>query len=673
MLTQGFQPVPVEHFGGLVTRWPAEMLDADLATEALNVRYTQAEVGSREGLRLLAQTPSAVRGVAQLTRDGGVAQAAAYGFDGYLRAESPAGSGNFQNVGAAGVNPCWMNAAQAYGRLYMGFTRNGLDGIASPSYWDGTELEPVTASPPAGAPNAQDSPSSGNVAAGLRWVVVLYRFLDGSLSAPSPPTSWTAAGGKEALIGSIATGPGANVAARVVAFTVAGGSQDGPYFYVPSSQTVNGVNETATVIEDNVTTSATFNFDDAFLAASVDVTDMFRAITLPFEAAVAYLPAVDRLAWWGEVSGASVSPSLVRFSEAADAGKYLGDTGFILVSPNDGEHVTAVFERRGTIYVAKESKLFELVPNDGDPATWQIVTVSERVGCCGPRAHAAGNDFDLLLHRDGIYMLAGGSPAPVSVPELLGPDKEHPGVWESILWSQAPFFWAHVDEDNKEARFGVAMGPGGGAGGPTHVLKVNYEDGWEPSLRFSAFTARYHYFPGRRWSLDTLAASQCVTLDRAIALDAAALDRRLGVHQIVFASSAAAGTLAYLDPAAAGDLGQPFESSWASGALSIVERMQMNHSGTQHVGLVQLRASGDGRSSLRLEIVTEGLAVPVAQFGLQEDPSADLCAMANVVGQAAGLRIVSDGAWRLKAAYAWSRPFAPIMPGAPLLAGGPQS
>ncbi|HZT73631.1 MAG TPA: hypothetical protein VE996_08290 [Terriglobales bacterium] len=656
-MIQGYVSVPIERFGGLVTSWPEAMLDVSLASRAENVRFTQSEVGSREGLTRIAALGAPVQGLGEFVPAGGSTTPVAFDANGKLWLEQPAGSGVFVAAVNGLVTPpagARMRAAAAYGRLYAAFG-DGRQGVGAPAAFDGTNLDPVTTAAPATPPQPQDSINAGNVAAGQRYVVVLFKTRAGSLTAPSPPSSWTAAGGKQALIGNLPIGP-SNVVARIVAFTVAGGSSDGPYFYIGESQSVNGVSETATVIDDNSTTSATFNFDDAFLSSSIDVTDQFRAIPLPEESGVFYSALTQRMVWWGEPG----QPSLVRFSQPQDAGTYYGDTGFLLVSDGDGQAVTAVFELRDQLFVAKQDSLYVVTPNDGDPAAWDVLPVTNKIGIAGADALDLGNGFAVFAHPSGAYYFDGSQPQWIS-DELAGASADHPGFWQRINWAAAGP-WVAIDVNAKEARFGVALDQ---AGAPSHILKLNYMDGWDRSFRFSAFTGRYHYFPGRRWSLDTIAAQVARLLDRPGASLPLTADRTLAARQLVLGSGAAEGDLVFVDPNATSDMAAPIASVLELGAVSSAEQTRMQRQGVELLGLIQIRARGAG--SLQVEAGAGGAGWrPLAAVPLQDEASRDAQAFGGVAGEAVRLRLRSaGGAWRLLAAYAFMRPLWPLRPLAP--------
>ncbi|TAN23899.1 MAG: hypothetical protein EPN33_03530 [Acidobacteria bacterium] len=646
-MLQSYTPVPLEHFGGLVTNWPAEMLDCDLMVEATNVRYTQSAVSVREGLTLAMATPSgaAVRGLVDYVQLNGAEQPLVFDADGNLYVESAAGSGRL--VSAAPGSPvvlpasAWMNGASAYNRAYLAFG-SGLAGTAAPAVFDGTNLDPVTIAAPGTVASGADSATAGNIAAGARYGVVMFKNREGSLSQPSLPFNWTAVGSKEAVISSLPTGPQSCVA-RVVAFTVAGGTSAGPYFYIETPATVNGVNETVTVIDDNTTTSITVNFDDDYLAASNNAADQFRAMQLPNVQGVLFSQTTQRLLWWGDPA----QPSTVYCSEPGDAGLYLGDTGFFQVAEGSGLKVTACFEFRNQLYVALERGLYLVTPNDGDPATWSITHIAHSVGACSPRALAVGTSFVFMVCPSGAYLFDGGAPQWISE-ELLGPSHLKPGAWDAINWAQAALIWCAIDHNNKTVRVGC---PTGTSLLCDTIYKVSYMDGWEPSQRFSAFTARYHYFPGRRWSLDTIAASQAVAVRRPVTLGDFPADRRQVNEQVLVASAQPDGAIYRLDPDSAQDGGTAIAWALTTGAFSASELLRRQRQGIEMAGLIQVRATGT--ATVSLESITDGgAAQSIGSVSLNRVSSASHQTLALVQGEAISLRLnSSQGSMQLQSIY----------------------
>lgn len=142
--------------------------------------------------------------------------------------------------------------------------------------------------------------SAAVVAPGQRQGVVFFITRSGSTTAPSPIATFTIPANTNAIqVSNLPIGPN-NVIARAVAFT---GANGGRFFYLAVAPQVNGVvSGTATVINDNTTTSATFYFgDDSLLdgiAIDIPGNNLFRQVVL--SGVLAMFPYAGRLFTWGE-------------------------------------------------------------------------------------------------------------------------------------------------------------------------------------------------------------------------------------------------------------------------------------------------------------------------------------------------------------------------------------
>jgi hypothetical protein len=133
--------------------------------------------------------------------------------------------------------------------------------------------------------------TAGSVNAGAHQVCVIFKTRQGYLTKPGPATTWTASGGKRAVVANIPTGP-SNVVGRILCFTGAGGAS---FFYTGNGTTLFSGNM---VIADNTTTSLAVDFSDAILLAGTNVDNLFRLVELGDCAGVAEYS--ERLFWWGE-------------------------------------------------------------------------------------------------------------------------------------------------------------------------------------------------------------------------------------------------------------------------------------------------------------------------------------------------------------------------------------
>jgi hypothetical protein len=156
---------------------------------------------------------------------------------------------------------------------------------------DATHVTFAAASGGLAASGGGTAAAAGSVGAGVHQVSVIFRTRQGYLTKPSPATSWTASGGKRAVVTNVPTGP-ANVVGRILCFTGAGGAS---FFYVGAGSSLFSG---SMVINDNVTTSLVVDFSDAILLAGTNVDDLYRLVELGDCAGV--IDYSERLFWWGE-------------------------------------------------------------------------------------------------------------------------------------------------------------------------------------------------------------------------------------------------------------------------------------------------------------------------------------------------------------------------------------
>lgn len=145
--------------------------------------------------------------------------------------------------------------------------------------------------------------SAGTISVGTHQVVQFFITRTGAFTEVSPAASWTAAGGKRAIVSGLAIGP-ANVVARGLGFTGAGG---GNFFNIPATVTLPNPSGPPTVIQaliipDNTTSQVTVDFSDnaLFAAVPIDVVgnNLFDQIVLGTP--MGFFAYASRLATWGD-------------------------------------------------------------------------------------------------------------------------------------------------------------------------------------------------------------------------------------------------------------------------------------------------------------------------------------------------------------------------------------
>ncbi|MGB6874962.1 MAG: hypothetical protein WBD87_02910 [Candidatus Acidiferrales bacterium] len=177
----------------------------------------------------------------------------------------------------------FLASTTQFGREYMAFSDSML-GQDLPRQYDDTYFDRVSQIGPAEGPSVADATDVGSISPGAHQCAVIFVTRQGYWTMPSPPVTWTAAGGFKVNVTNIPTGP-ANIVQRLLAFTGAGGAT---FYQVPATMTIN----------DNVTTSLEVDFTDDILLAGESMDDLFQNVELPNQLGV--IAYSERLFWWGE-------------------------------------------------------------------------------------------------------------------------------------------------------------------------------------------------------------------------------------------------------------------------------------------------------------------------------------------------------------------------------------
>src|SRR5947207_2332830 len=383
---------------------------------------------------------------------------------------------------------------------------------------------------------------------------------------------------KQLQVDQVPVGP-ANTAARVLCFTVSGGSTAGDYFYIPSNDSVTGITITSTVINDNVTTSVTLNFTDVYLLASTKVTSCFRKIQAPACVDIHFSETTQRMS----LSGVTGFPSGWLVSLQNDPESFYGDTAVVQAGENDGQRAVVWRDFKGVSFGLKERSGYVIEPNANDPSTWQVTKKWDGVGLCGPRAVDVGSAFMCFVHRSGVYIFLGDTPQRIS--------KEIPKTWHSINWDVAHLIWVQIDEETQEIRIGVPLND---SLVPNAVLKCNYEEttDFSPAIYFSAFIGReIAAGSSRKWSVDDMPAFLAVRTERKLVnpdpTTLSSIDPATRQSQILFASSAPDGAVNAIMPGQFHDNGAGIDCIYET--VSTQDLMRVNQ-----LGGLSVNATGYG-------------------------------------------------------------------------------
>lgn len=501
--------------------------------------------------------------------------------------------------------------------------------------------------------------TAGNICAGQRYALVLFVSRTGYISGM---TQASVIGfnilnsGSQLYMARVPTGP-ANTAQRIVAFGIAGGSSVGPFAYIPANDSVNGIPITSTVINDNTTTTATFNFTDIYLtlqmATTTNVTGFFDKIQIPNCSGCYFSPTLNRMIWFPDAT-----PSGFYIAPVRDPETIFGSTGILQVSENDREKRVGWVDFQAVQYVLKEKSGHVVSVSAVNPAQWTARRQWTGMGPCGPRAYDVGPEFIFFVHRSGAYAFRGTTPQWVS--------KELALTWKRINWAAASTIWVMIDDETKEVRIGVPLDQ---ATVPSHILKLNYEE--SPAMDEPAHSSIYSRgkfissASARKWSIDYIAANSCIRAERTLLNLPPDFDQQTGQSQVLFASSNADGAvsgvlpgiLADITPTVSVGIDSVYESVAPGEELKITQigGVQANCGGSGAIGVTVLaglnKATPDG-----------GVNTPATEKILKDLIAPDIAYVAQTSGQSERWRIrfsnksVPGTGFDLKSAIIWDRP-----------------
>jgi hypothetical protein len=312
MSIETFAPLPLTIFGTWITLLDPSDAPAGMSPDLADVDFFPGGVRTRPGLvsqfSPLGGAPN-VNSLKTYITTNLVQRLLVLDSLGTIYKETSPGT---LSVMAAGLAPnLFFDSTTHFGREYLALS-DGLVGRDLPRQFDDTFFDRVSQVGPGEGAAVADSVNAGNISAGVHQCAVVFVTRQGYWSAPSPITSWTAAGSKKVSVTNIPTGP-SNVVERLLAFTAEGGAR---FFHVPASMALN----------DNTTTSIEIDFSDTILLSGISMDYLFAQIELPDQLGV--IEYAERLFWWGERSKMSNWDNLSFDGgwDAAISGRPLGWT-----------------------------------------------------------------------------------------------------------------------------------------------------------------------------------------------------------------------------------------------------------------------------------------------------------------------------------------------------------
>lgn len=144
------------------------------------------------------------------------------------------------------------------------------------------------------------------------------------------------------------------------------------------------------------------------------------------------------------VYSTQVSVSYAENSEAIDA-----ITGAIDTSEYTSEVETNHFRFLDSYYITTNTKHFSPAQTDKEPSEWELKEISNEVGCLGPLASDAGEEYILVADRNGVYIFDGGSHVKIS--------QEIQSLWNLLYGPSMKSVWIRNDIKKQRILVGVPM------------------------------------------------------------------------------------------------------------------------------------------------------------------------------------------------------------------------
>lgn len=527
------KPLILDKVGSLNTRHSPESIDPPQFIKARNVRLHRDEIATRPGSTLILVDPYDnqldLNGIGAFHDLGGKDVVVVLDSNDGLWGTNPypgqpvgscvitSGSsacviadGNYLKLEVpafpltAGV---YMDTAAAYGRLFMCFSDNLSDGVnngtrqlyfkTNTSQYRYVGVGLTSSSAPA---TYAQSATVGDIAAGTRYGIVIFETETGYQSGYTIQAigkAVIAADGFKIDVSGIPVHADGHVTKRIIAFTQAGASSEGPYFYIPEDDYIeglngavdgNGNNISKTVIENNTATTATFNFPDEYLLGSTDITGFIDKGSAPSPKSIFFGRTVKRLITCGEDS------DTFRFSEVNDPETFMQSTGLLKAGEGDEGIAMCAREFRRELYLLKNNGGHLAQATTLTPAEWGVLKIWSDVGPEGPWAIDVSEDFMAFAHRSGPYLFRGEAPEWIGYEVTGNKNSDFPN-WDQINWDYAHLIYVCIDTQKKLVKFGVPLNAS---------TKVNYEfivdytDGWKT----------------RRWSYDDVASTRTIMAKR---------------------------------------------------------------------------------------------------------------------------------------------------------------
>jgi len=586
-------PITIREFLGTFDRGEDDSVPPGFFKDSRNVRFITGGVKSREGTTLDV-TIGSVKRMAIYERIGEAQRLLLLDAAGNLY-----DSTNLVTPILSIVAMTDFSVEVMFDRAYI-TPHDGTKGLPGEKVYvyPGSGLaRPAAGTPPSGFNlTAVDSAVSGNCETGTHVFAVCNETASGYLTKPGGFVAFSPTGGKKVDLGAIAIGPATTAARQIVATKVIadfnGDFENQEYFIVPGGR-----------IADNVTTVLAASFYDADLQSSADYL-MDQLSEIP--AGVCIRNYRGRLC----ISGEDLNPAIVRVSKPGEPESFDAVEGFLTVNPGDsGGGVQNCVVYRKQLILLKDERAYVTMDNGENAAFWDVDDLDPSIGttCHGiGRIRNFGDSTEdriFIASRPGLQLF-NGTFSNTAVTYVVD------NIWSRI--TKLYFHTIEVVVDPIEALVYCAI-PLDGATSPSHLLVVDYQDGFE-KIKWTLWT-----FPRNPTSIIVSVIHATKTSQ--------------------FEFGALNGNVYKLDSAATDDFGTAIDSYVHFGHLPADDTGNV-----WHFTGARFRVKGVGNLDIRVESEDAVLSLIATSLVLSASPGRELFRGFDFVNEKASVKVGVDGA-----------------------------
>lgn len=404
--------------------------------------------------------------------------------------------------------------AEAGARLYCSFfTASGLgaSGCRVVTLQSSVFVNDLAFQPPLTyVPGAPTEPGAGTITGGTHYFAYRVEYRSGFLTRPSPdtgvgspsvstftPVQFTAAGSKNLSWVLNTAWPEGAVNVVMLMTTVANPAQ---WFEVPGAvqPVVGGTTSTITFTIDIS--------DDILFATGIDATASLFFLTNTVANVPAFTPSVvlthgTRMVYVTTVSDNVGNQAGALYVSAISAYQEITADQSLIQLPGLKDIVTAI-SLDGTLYMFGPQWTYRTIDNGAAPVTWPApILVDGRRGTLAVRGAevSPSGTYAWLASQDGLYYFQGSFP-PLPISYYQQPD------WNRINWSAAETLEIR---DDPSVKIVYVLVPLDGSSTPTHLMKWDYTNGFEPgTVQYSLDNVRNYPLGAMEVVQNTLTGQQ---------------------------------------------------------------------------------------------------------------------------------------------------------------------